>query len=247
MRFLAVFILFFSLNVHAQTKDEAARILNNKNHYTILDVKSDATAAEIKKAYRKLMSTYHPDRYMDNETKRKAATEVMKKLNESYEVLGDELKRKSYDITVRATSTMKAASATSTKGPTPGPAPKSKPATGAWQKHQFTDFDAEAKAKAAEAEKAKASASAETPKDNTYSRPKPNAQASAEPKPEPKSQPQAKTSTAEPVKTSSSSSVTPKENAPISLKAQKAQKMYQENCGAGSFYDSVVNTINERI
>lgn len=233
MRFFAVFILLFSVSAFAQTKTEASRILNNKNHYVILDVKPDATTVEIKKAYRKLMSTYHPDRYMDNETKRKAATEVMKKLNEAYEVLGDDLKRKSYDITVRATSTMKsAASAPASKGPTSGPSPKAKPAADAWQKHKFTDFDAETKAKTAEEkktarEKPSSSANAEPPKESTYSRPKPQ--------------------TAEPVKTSTSSSVSPKENAPISLKAQKAQKMYQENCGASSFYESVVNTINERI
>ncbi len=63
-----------------------------KDYYEILGVKRDATAAEIKSAYRKLARKYHPD-----VNKTKEAESKFKDINEAYEVLGDEAKRKRYD------------------------------------------------------------------------------------------------------------------------------------------------------
>ncbi len=62
--------------------------------YAELGVSKDATADEIKKAYRKLAFQYHPDRNPDNP----AAEEKFKKVNEAYSVLGDEEKRRQYDL-----------------------------------------------------------------------------------------------------------------------------------------------------
>lgn len=59
------------------------------DYYKILGVSKTATAEEIKKAYRKLARTHHPDAGGD-EAK-------FKEINEAYEVLGDEKKRKLYD------------------------------------------------------------------------------------------------------------------------------------------------------
>ena len=59
------------------------------DYYKILGVSKTATADEIKKAYRKLARTHHPDAGGD-EAK-------FKEINEAYEVLGDEKKRKLYD------------------------------------------------------------------------------------------------------------------------------------------------------
>lgn len=63
-----------------------------KDYYEILGVKRDATATEIKSAYRKLARKFHPD-----VNKTKEAESKFKDINEAYEVLGDEAKRKRYD------------------------------------------------------------------------------------------------------------------------------------------------------
>lgn len=59
------------------------------DYYKILGVSKNATADEIKKAFRKLARTHHPDAGGD-EAK-------FKELNEAYEVLSDDKKRKLYD------------------------------------------------------------------------------------------------------------------------------------------------------
>jgi curved DNA-binding protein len=65
-----------------------------KDYYRILGVPRNASAGEIKKAYRKLAMQYHPDR---NPRKEKWANEKFKEINEAYGVLGDPQKRKQYD------------------------------------------------------------------------------------------------------------------------------------------------------
>ncbi|MDT5012221.1 MAG: molecular chaperone DnaJ [Mycobacterium sp.] len=68
-----------------------------KDFYKELGVSSDAKAAEIKSAYRKLASELHPDKNPDNP----AAAERFKAVSEAYSVLSDEAKRKEYDETRR--------------------------------------------------------------------------------------------------------------------------------------------------
>jgi DnaJ-class molecular chaperone len=60
--------------------------------YKVLGVSKTATAAEIKSAYRKLAVQYHPDK-----NKSKESEEKFKEINQAYEVLGNEQKRKQYD------------------------------------------------------------------------------------------------------------------------------------------------------
>ena len=64
------------------------------DYYSILGVSERASHEEIKHAFRKLAMRYHPDRNLGNE---KWAEEKFKEINESYAVLGDELKRREYD------------------------------------------------------------------------------------------------------------------------------------------------------
>ncbi|MFP4098128.1 MAG: molecular chaperone DnaJ [Alphaproteobacteria bacterium] len=64
-----------------------------KDYYETLGVKSDASAAEIKKAYRKLAMKFHPDQNKDNPE----AEAKFKEINEAYDILKDDQKRSAYD------------------------------------------------------------------------------------------------------------------------------------------------------
>ena len=64
-----------------------------RDYYQILGVNKDASAADIKKAYRKLARKYHPDVNPGD----KSAEEKFKEINEAYEVLSDAEKRQKYD------------------------------------------------------------------------------------------------------------------------------------------------------
>lgn len=61
----------------------------SKNYYDILGVKKDASADEVKKAFRRLARKHHPDAGGDEDR--------FKEINEAYEVLSDSEKRAQYD------------------------------------------------------------------------------------------------------------------------------------------------------
>ena len=63
-----------------------------KDYYAALGVARDASAADIKKAYRKLAQKHHPD-----VSKEKGAEEKFKDIAEAYQTLKDPQKRKAYD------------------------------------------------------------------------------------------------------------------------------------------------------
>jgi curved DNA-binding protein len=67
--------------------------MDYKDYYQILGVSRNASADEIRKAYRKLAMQYHPDRNPDD----KQAEERFKEINEAYQVLNDPQKRAHYD------------------------------------------------------------------------------------------------------------------------------------------------------
>lgn len=64
-----------------------------KDYYATLEVPRDASADDIKKAFRKLARKYHPDTAKDKKT----AEAKFKEINEANEVLSDPEKRKKYD------------------------------------------------------------------------------------------------------------------------------------------------------
>src|SRR5262245_15668086 len=64
-----------------------------KDYYNILGVKKETKADEIKKSYRRLARKYHPDVNPND----KSAEEKFKEVQEAYDVLSDEKKRKVFD------------------------------------------------------------------------------------------------------------------------------------------------------
>jgi len=64
----------------------------SKSLYDTLDIAQEASAEEIKKAYRRLARKYHPDINKDA-----GAEEKFKEINAAYEILSDEQKRRQYD------------------------------------------------------------------------------------------------------------------------------------------------------
>ena len=67
--------------------------MSQNDYYHILGVDQQASAKQIKDAYRKLAFQYHPDR----NDKNPAAAEKMKSVNEAYAVLSNPDKRREYD------------------------------------------------------------------------------------------------------------------------------------------------------
>ena len=65
-----------------------------RDYYEVLGVRRNASADEIKKAFRKLAVQYHPDKNPNN---KEEAEEKFKEAAEAYEILSDPDKRERYD------------------------------------------------------------------------------------------------------------------------------------------------------
>ncbi|KAE9549148.1 hypothetical protein FO519_007634 [Halicephalobus sp. NKZ332] len=68
-----------------------------QDHYSVLGVKPDASAKEIKAAFYKLSKKYHPDTNPNDPVK---AAEQFQKVASAYEALGTEDRRRAYDSTM---------------------------------------------------------------------------------------------------------------------------------------------------
>jgi DnaJ-domain-containing protein 1 len=55
-----------------------------KQDYANLEVQFKASFTDVKKSYKRLLRKYHPDRFANNPKKLKIATEITKKINESF-------------------------------------------------------------------------------------------------------------------------------------------------------------------
>ena len=78
----------------ANQKAESAR---NRDYYKILGLERNATADEIKKAYRKLALKYHPDRNSESEQSKKIAQRKFEDVSDAYSVLSDPKKKGMFD------------------------------------------------------------------------------------------------------------------------------------------------------
>ncbi|PNH10448.1 DnaJ subfamily C member 11 [Tetrabaena socialis] len=85
-------------------------------YYAVLNVPRDATDEDIRRAYRNLAQSYHPDKHTDPELKEKAQ-EAFGKLQEAYEVLSDPVRRQIYDVYGKAGLEAGAAAECSLIGP----------------------------------------------------------------------------------------------------------------------------------
>ena len=67
----------------------------NKNYYDILQINQNASPEIIEKAYKTLAKKYHPD--LQEENNKKEAEEMLKEINEAYEILSNPEKKALYD------------------------------------------------------------------------------------------------------------------------------------------------------
>ncbi|AUN30912.1 molecular chaperone DnaJ [Niveispirillum cyanobacteriorum] len=67
--------------------------MSKRDYYEVLGAPKNASADDLKKAYRKLAMQYHPDRNQGDKT----AEQKFKEINEAYDCLKDEQKRAAYD------------------------------------------------------------------------------------------------------------------------------------------------------
>jgi len=68
-------------------------LADKRDYYEVLGIEKGASESDIKRAYRKMAKKYHPD----NNPGDKKAEEMMKEVNEAYEVLSNPEKKASYD------------------------------------------------------------------------------------------------------------------------------------------------------
>ena len=71
--------------------------MSKRDYYETLGVERTASDDELKKAYRKMARQHHPD-LQTGEAQKKTSEEKFKEVNEAYETLSDQEKRKRYDM-----------------------------------------------------------------------------------------------------------------------------------------------------
>ena len=70
-----------------------------RDYYEVLGIDKNADASAIKKAYRKLAKKYHPDLQNNSNCQDK-----MRQINEAYEILSNDFKRREYDEKIKRQS-----------------------------------------------------------------------------------------------------------------------------------------------
>jgi curved DNA-binding protein CbpA len=81
----------------ARFRHPSADVRDPDDHYAALDVAPDASREEIRDAWRFLLAAFHPDRFRDP-AQRTRAEEITKAANAAWQVLGDDNRRRRYDL-----------------------------------------------------------------------------------------------------------------------------------------------------
>jgi hypothetical protein len=104
--------------------------------YSILEVKPDADGAEIRKAYRKLVLEFHPDRNFGNSH----AEETFKKIQQAYQTLSNVDQRADYDRARSAFNAYGFPPKSEKTNEAPRPTPRKKPRT-QWSQRARADWE----------------------------------------------------------------------------------------------------------
>lgn len=91
------------------------------NYYTVLELLSTATPAEIKKAWHEQLQVWHPDRFNHSPTLHRKAEARTQLINQAYETLSDPALRTRYDAATQGAPS-------TTPPPRPSPPPRPQPA-----------------------------------------------------------------------------------------------------------------------
>jgi DnaJ-domain-containing protein 1 len=86
---------YHSYHSHSKTKQAPTRDEKIAGYYANLELPYGADLEAVKKAYRKLMKQYHPDKFSGDPEKQKTATELTKGLNKAYQELEKYLQSRS--------------------------------------------------------------------------------------------------------------------------------------------------------
>jgi curved DNA-binding protein CbpA len=92
-------------------------------YYTVLELLSTATSAEIKKAWLEQVQVWHPDRFKHSSNLHRKAELRTQMINQAYQTLSDPIARARYDATTRKSSASSARSRPASP-PRPQPAPR---------------------------------------------------------------------------------------------------------------------------
>ena len=92
------------------------------NHYQLLGIPEDADFKRIKIAYRSLAKRFHPDTNKGSE----AASELFRKINDAYRILGDDQLRRGYDQQINKTRATAATQQSTAKKQNTTPDPQQK-------------------------------------------------------------------------------------------------------------------------
>lgn len=76
------------------SEERLSRMQSEQDYYELLDIAPDASAEQIREAYRKLAFQYHPDKNPAGQE----AIRKMQEINEAYATLIDPIKRREYDL-----------------------------------------------------------------------------------------------------------------------------------------------------
>ena len=85
-----------------------ARIIEELDYYQLLDLRRDAGAGEVKRAYHSSSRNFHPDanRHLEGEL-RAASHAIAKRITEAYAVLRDPRRRQAYDRSLESGAPMR--------------------------------------------------------------------------------------------------------------------------------------------